>query len=46
MAGEEPIEATNMGRSDHLCRVYKKYQDTPCSGKELRTWQERSPSKL
>jgi hypothetical protein len=24
----------------------RKYLDTPCSGKELRTWQERSPSKL
>jgi hypothetical protein len=24
----------------------KKYQDTPYFGKELRTWQERSPSKL
>jgi hypothetical protein len=35
-----------MGTSDHLCRVYKKYQEIPCSRKELRMRQERSPSKL
>jgi hypothetical protein len=35
-----------MGKATHLCRVIKLWLVTPCSGKELRTRQERNSMKF